>query len=306
MVTTTAAIKKETEVISDYRCFFCFARAFERLLEKENLSPEEKKCFAQDMFGLLDKSKYDFSVPKLSRELHVLLKKRSHNSDPYKAAKKQSNDLVLGMYPELQKLVSGSGNGFDTALRLAIAGNIIDYGVSNQFDLTSTIDKVLNTDFAIDDSAGLKNALAQAKSVLYLGDNSGEIVFDKLFIETIKHPGVVYAVRGEPVINDATEEDARYVGMDRVARIQPNGYDAPSTLLEHCSGEFTEVFNRADVIISKGQGNLEGLLGKTDKDVYFLLMVKCDVIADVLGVKKGDFVVKRNNMEQDEDCSGQR
>lgn len=283
----------EKEVISDYRCYFCFARAFERLLEKENLTPEEKKSFADDMFGLFKKGKSGFSIPELSRELHMLLKQHSNNPDPYQQVKKQSNDLVLSMYPELKDLVFHSGNYFDTSLRLAIAGNIIDYGISNSFDLHSTIDKVLNSEFAIDDSLELKQALSEAKTVLYLGDNCGEMVFDKLFIETIMHPNLIYAVRGEPVINDVTLEDARYVGMDRVADLLSNGYDAPSTLLEHCSPEFLEVFNRADVVISKGQGNLEGLLGKTEKEVYFLLMVKCEVIADALGVKKGDFVVKK-------------
>ncbi len=293
MEITSVTIKEEKEVISDYRCYFCFAKAFERLLEKENLTPEEKKCFASDMFGLFNKEKSGFSIPKLSRDLHMLLKQYSDNSDPYKQVKKQSNNLVLNRYPELKDLVFHSSNYFDTALRLAIAGNIIDYGIGNYFDLQGTMDTVLNSEFAIDDSLELKQALSEAKTVLYLGDNCGELVFDKLFIETIMHPNLIYAVRGEPVINDVTLEDARYVGMDKVADLISNGYGAPSTLLEYCSPEFQEVFNSADVIISKGQGNLEGLLGKTDKDVYFLLMVKCDVIADALGVRKGDFVVKK-------------
>ena len=185
---------------------------------------------------------------------------------------------------------------FDTALRLAIAGNIIDYGISNHFDLQSTIDKVLSCDFAIDDSVRLKQELSVAKNVLYLGDNCGEIVFDKLFIETIMHPNLTYAVRGNPVINDVTLDDAQFVGMNVVADIISNGYDAPSTILEYCSAEFVDAFNRADVIISKGQGNLEGLLGRTTKNVYSLLMVKCEVIADTLGVNNGDFVVKKNNL----------
>lgn len=293
METTSVTINKKKDVISDYRCFFCFARAFERLIEKENLPSEEKKCFASDMFGLFNEVKYDFSIPMVSRELHVLLKQYSDNPDPYQKTKKQSNDLVLAMYPELKDIVFQSANQFETALRLAIAGNIIDYGIGNHFDLQGTIDKVLYSYFAVDDSVELKQALSEAKTVLYLGDNCGELVFDKLFIETIMHPNLIYAVRGEPVINDVTLEDARYVGMERVADLVSNGYNAPSTLLEHCSSEFLEVFNRADVIISKGQGNLEGLLGKTDKEIYFLLMVKCEVIADALGVKKGDFVVKK-------------
>lgn len=288
-------IQEKEEVISDYRCFFCFARAFERLLEKENLSPEVKKQFAGDMFALLNGVKNDLSVPALSRELHMLLKQYSNNPDPYKEVKKQSNDLVLAMYPELKAKVFCSVDQFDSALRLAIAGNIIDFGISNDFDLQATIEKVLNSDFAIDDSIELKQALLKAKTVLYLGDNCGEMVFDKLFIETIMHPNLIYAVRGAPVINDATLEDAKNVGMDIVADIISNGYDAPSTILEQCSAEFLSVFKRADVIISKGQGNLEGLLGKTKKEVYFLLMVKCEVIADILNVKKGDFVIKKQD-----------
>ena len=292
----SATFLEDKEMISDYRCFFCFARAFERMLEKENLLHEEKKQFASEMFGLFNKVKNDLSIPALSRELHVLLKQYSDSPDPYKEVKKQSNDLVLAMYTELKNKVFSSVNQFDSALRLAIAGNIIDFGISNDFDLQATIDKVLGSDFAIDDSIKLKQAISKAKTVLYLGDNCGELVFDKLFIETIMHPNLIYAVRGVSVINDATIDDAKYVGIDIVADIISNGYDAPSTILEHCSSEFLEVFNRADVIISKGQGNLEGLLGKTGKEVYSLLMVKCDVIADALGVKKGDFVVSKNKV----------
>ena len=196
----------------------------------------------------------------------------------------------MEMYPDLKNIVFQSANQFETALRLAIAGNIIDYGIGNDFDIHDTIDKVLNSDFAIDDSLQLKQALSEVKTVLYLGDNCGEMVFDKLFIETIMHPNLIYAVRRAPVINDATLDDAKYVGMDLVANVISNGYDAPSTLLEHCSTDFLEVFDRADVIISKGQGNLEGLLGKTDKAVYYLLMVKCEVIANALSVPVNFFV----------------
>lgn len=282
-------------MISDYRCFFCFARAFEKLLEEEELTVAEKNSFTRGMTMLYSKSQENFSAPCFSRELHQILKLYSNNPDPYIEVKKHSNDLVLGMYPALKKLLIESENPYETALRLAIAGNIIDFGISNQYDLDATIDKVLKSDFAINRSSELKGALSTAKTVLYLGDNSGEIVLDKLFIETIMHPNLTYVVRGAPVINDATIDDARYVGMDTVADVITNGYDAPSTIVDKCSDEFKELFDCADVIISKGQGNLEGLLGKTDKEVYFLLMVKCDVIAEALKVKKGDFVVKKQD-----------
>jgi uncharacterized protein with ATP-grasp and redox domains len=277
-------------MISDYRCFFCFARAFGKLLEKENLTIEAKNCFTHDMALLYNKEGDVFSAPAFSRELHSILKQYTNNPDPYKDAKKQSNDLILGMYPDLKEQILKSENTYEKALRFAIAGNIIDFAVSRDFNMQATIDKVLYSNYAIDHSKALKRAISNADTVLYIGDNSGEIVFDKLFIENLMHPNLFYAVRGAPVINDVTMDDAIYVGMDNVADIISNGYDAPSTILEHCSTEFRVVFERADVIISKGQGNLEGLLGKTDKEVYYLLMVKCDVIAELLSVPVNSFV----------------
>ncbi len=292
-----AIIKTEKEVSTDYRCYFCFARAFERIIEKTELSTDEKKLFASDLFRMFNQKETDFSVPAFSRQVHALFRQYTKNPDPYQEIKQQSNDLVMNRYDDFKQILFQSENQFETALRLAIAGNIIDYGVSDKFDLQAALDKVLNSDFAINHSAELKQAIAKANTVLYLGDNSGEIVFDKLFIETMMHPNLWFAVRGAPVINDVTIEDARYVGMDQVADVISNGYDAPSTLPEHCSPEFRELFNQADVIISKGQGNLEGLLDyPTDKEIYFLLMVKCDVIADILGVQKGSFVACNRNL----------
>lgn len=290
---------------SDYRCYFCFARLFENLIEKTNLTPEEKQCFVSQMFGLFHSEKDGFSVPYLSREVHLLFKKYSDNNDPYKWVKRQSNDMVLSRYDDLKKTVTTSADPFVTALKLAIAGNIIDYGIPQHFDLDETIGKVLASDFAIDYSKDLKQSLSEAKSVLYIGDNAGEIVFDKLFIETIHHPDLWYAVRGAPIINDVTLEDANYVQMNEVAHVIENGYDAPSTMLSHCSKEFKDLFSRADIVISKGQGNLESLLHESSKKIYFLLMVKCDVIADILGVKKGQFVVARNVVEN-ENCHSKR
>jgi len=126
---------------------------------------------------------------------------------------------------------------------------------------------------------------------LYLGDNAGEIVFDKLFIRTINHRNLTYVVRGGPIINDATMEDAEYTGMNKVANVISNGFDAPSTVPSESSRQFQQYFSKADIIISKGQGNLEGLLPLNDKRIFFLLMVKCDVMAELLGVDKESFVV---------------
>jgi uncharacterized protein with ATP-grasp and redox domains len=212
-------------------------------------------------------------------------------------AKKENNDQAISMFPELEEIIRQSKDPFGTALRLAIAGNIIDFAAGDNFNLQATIDRSLTTFFAIDHSDRLKNALEKAKTVLYLGDNAGEIVFDKLFITTIKHPNLIYVVRGAPIINDATMEDAEYVGMSNAAKVISNGYDAASTIPSKSSKEFQEYFEKADLIISKGQGNLEGLFPLNDVRLFFLLMVKCDVIAEFLKVKKESFVVYNPSAE---------
>ena len=126
---------------------------------------------------------------------------------------------------------------------------------------------------------------------MYLGDNAGEIVFDKLLIETIGNKNVTYVVRSAPILNDVTINDAKEVGIDNVAEVISSGYDAPSTVLSKSGTTFLNKYLSADLIISKGQGNLEGLLYENDPRIFFILMAKCDVIAETLKVNKGSFLV---------------
>ena len=278
-------------MISDHRCFFCFTRAFEKLLAKENIPVGEKNAFTREMVSLYHNKWDRLYSPEFSRELHVVLRKHTNNADPYKNEKKANNDQAISLIPEAREIIRNSEDPFRTALRIAIAGNIIDFAANDNFDILTTIAKALDSEFSIDYSKELKERLAEAKSVLYLGDNAGEIVFDRLFIETLGHPGITYVVRGGPVINDATMEDAHYTGMTGVTKVISSEYDAPSTILHKSGKLLQEHFRQADLIISKGQGNLEGLLQLNDKRIFFLLMVKCDVIAELLNVRKGDLVV---------------
>ena len=278
-------------MISDHRCFYCFARAFEKLLEKESISNDAKGSFTIDMIRLYQNNINDFSAPLFSRELHNILRTYTNNSDPYKEEKRKNNDQALSMLPELEYIMKQSEDPFSTALRLAIAGNIIDFAANDKFNLQVTIDSALFSDLAIDHSFLLKRKTEEADKILYLGDNAGEIVFDKLFIKNLNHDNLTYVVRGAPIINDATMEDADYVGMKEVANVISNGDDAPSTVTARSSSQFQKHFSEADIIISKGQGNLEGLFPLNDDRIFFLLMVKCEVIAEFLNVKKDSFVV---------------
>ena len=276
----------------NHRCLFCFARGFEKLLDKHIQSNEEKLGLAQRFFDMMAKADTSQPTPRIARDFHALIREYLDDPDPYKKEKAASNKLALSLYPVLKENVAKAPDPFDRAVRYAIAGNIMDYGPTNHFDVETTLQKVENSPFAIDHSEDLRKRIRMAKNILYLGDNAGEIVMDRLLIETMNHPGVTCAVRGYPVINDATLEDARMVGMERVAKVISNGYDAPSTILEEVNGEFTKAWQKADLIIAKGQGNFEGLMHQRDQRLFFLLTVKCQVIGDMLGVQKGEFVVK--------------
>jgi hypothetical protein len=274
----------------DNRCKTCFTNNYDWLLEKNPLSGCEALSFCGFFNRLIDNGEIK-PTPEIQREILHKLHTLNGVADPYFEEKQQSNRIAFMLYGEWKPKVLVSANPFNLALRLAIAGNIMDYGANQVFDVRKTITKTLHTDFAIDHSAALKQSIAKAKSILYLGDNAGEIVFDKLFIETIKHPNVIFAVKDAPVLNDVTVEDAKATGMNEVAEIISNGYDAGSTLLKKCSSEFLDVYHSADLIISKGQGNLEGLIDERDPRIFFLFMVKCEVIAERTGVPKGSLVV---------------
>ncbi|MDY0098101.1 MAG: ARMT1-like domain-containing protein [Bacteroidales bacterium] len=278
-------------MIFDYRCFFCLARSFEKLLEKESLSTQAKNSFILDMTEYYRIHHGKISSPEFAREMHLVLKEYTGNSDPYKTEKQENNLHALRIIKEMKDIVKLAPDPFLTALRLTIAGNVIDFAASQNFNLENTINKSLESGFAIDHSEKLRNAAKKAESILYLGDNAGEIVFDKLFIQIMNHKKVTFVVRGMPVINDATLEDAECIGMRDVAQVISNGYDAPSTIIEKSSDEFRKHFYEADLIISKGQGNLEGLIHLNDERIFFLLMVKCNVIAELLKVEKDSFVV---------------
>ncbi|MFA8436015.1 MAG: DUF89 domain-containing protein [Marinifilaceae bacterium] len=277
-----------------YQCFFCHIRSFEKLLKEQPIKEEDKKNLTLEFLNWFGKMNRDDKSPDITRSIHQKMKEILGSSDPYREIKKSCNDYLLQQYPRLKERVLTSKDPFTTALKLAIAGNIIDYAASPDHSVDETIEYVMESDFAINHVQKLKERIQKAKTILYLGDNAGEIVLDRLFLETLNHPGIHFAVRGEPIINDVTLEDARYVQMERYAKVISNGYGAPSTLVEKSSAEFQDLFYRADLIISKGQGNLEGLLENQEQSIFYLLMVKCNLIGSRLGVEKGNFVVCHN------------
>lgn len=277
-------------------CQKCQILQANKLLLKHSI----KDFIAEDIITrfrlFIDEFKNNLSAPEASCFLNRLIKKAARNNDLYRKEKADYNNLMLSTEKEIIDTINRSENPFQTALRYALAGNIIDFGPPGQFDVFKILSEAASKEPAIDHSNLLQEELLKASTVLYLGDNAGEIVLDKIFIKTINHPNLYFATRGGNVLNDITLTDAEEVGIMRVARTISNGYDAPSTILNRCSPEFRQIFNKADVVVSKGQGNLEGLLNVRDKKIFFLFMVKCNVIGEMVCVDKNNTVVFSNQM----------
>ncbi|MBN1273390.1 MAG: DUF89 family protein [Candidatus Aminicenantes bacterium] len=271
-----------------YPCFFKQALNTARMLQ---MSEEKTLEILNELGKKLPGIPFGASPPEIGREVYRLVTCLTKVSDPFKKIKTDCIHQALNLYQDLKSRVAGSKDRLETAVRLAIAGNVIDFGANSSFDLNRDIEDILFQEFAINHYASFREALNKTDHVLFLGDNAGETVFDRLLIEELgKH--VVYAVREKPVINDAVEEDAVLSGIDKVAEIVSSGCDAPGTILHLCSNTFRDRFLSAALIISKGQGNYEGL-SEEKAPLFFLLKAKCGIIARDLGVAKGDIILKK-------------
>lgn len=255
----------------------------------------DREVLYTKVFSELAGMDYSESTPEVFGRIFRLIKAHIGCDDPYREIKARYNGMFLGREKELY----GRAVTLADAIKYAIVGNIIDFNpihVDVERDMKKLFADFDSLTLAIDDTASLIGELESAKTVLYLGDNCGEIVFDKLLISRIReknpHCRVYFAVRGEPVINDNTYEDAVSVGMDTVAEIISNCGSAPGTVLSQASREFRGIFDSADVIISKGQGNYE-CLSDVKRPIYFMLMAKCDVIAESLGVPMKSAICKK-------------
>jgi uncharacterized protein with ATP-grasp and redox domains len=220
--------------------------------------------------------------------------------DLFKEAKQLQNQQALACYPQLRQILEEEENRLLTAVRIAATGNIIDLGTAMEVDIAREVRRVLHHPLPIDDTEKLRAMLAQPRKILYLADNAGEIVFDRILIEELLgHHAVTVVVRGGPVINDATLEDAQAVGLTELAPVITTGSNRIGVPWVHVSEQFRQCYQQSDLVISKGQGNFETMSERHDKDIFYILRAKCDIIAHELGVGYLDLIMKhqppRNN-----------
>ena len=276
-------------------CFIKSALEMARLVDGNEILHKE---ILDEVTRMVPDFSLGCSPPEMARGIHKVMERRFGDKDIYASIKKESNRKALALYPRLKAKVHSAQDPLLTAVEIAIAGNVIDYAAKNTLNIEDEIEKLFTHEFShinktIFDYDHFRSDLDKAGLILYLADNAGEVLFDRVLIEEIPHQkSIIFAVRDKPVINDALIADAEECGIDERAQIISSGVDAPGTVLKYCSERFLKIYKSADLIISKGQGNYEAL-SQEKENIYFLFRAKCPVIARHAEVGLGDIVLKK-------------
>ena len=297
--------RKAHQPILGLECLHCVLNQVIATTELAGMPEPRRRALMQRCVERMAQTGIDHNNSELIGEIYRMVLDELGDRDPYAKVKRDFNEGMLRLCPEVRRHIRSSADPLAAAVRASIAGNLIDIAALGLgVTMDAAMAKVREVDEAglyVDDCAALKDALAGAKTLLVLGDNCGEIALDKLLIETILelYPGIraQYGVRGAPVVNDVTREDAAQVGMEEVAEVIDNGDDLLTTLLYRTSPAFNAAFDAADVVIAKGMGNLEGLQFCDRENLFFLLIAKCDVVARIVRAPKGSILCMKQARE---------
>lgn len=277
-------------------CFPCFLKQANLALSAASADTTLWRDVLKAVLEDIKAADFAKSPAHTSTHMHRRIR-RMLGRDPFAALKSEYNDRAMALLPSLKATVRTSTDPLMTAARMAIAGNIIDFGIFRSVDVEGTVQRALTEPFATDHGSHFAEAINHCTDVLYLLDNTGEIVFDMILIEEIQRLGktVTAVVRGGPILNDCTIEDARHVGLDALCHVIDNGSDFVGTVLEEAHEDFRSRFYRpGSLIVSKGQGNFETLLN-LPQNIFYLLQAKCDVVAGAMGIEKGSMLLMGNH-----------
>ena len=293
----------------------CLPCVLNQILDASRMSSADERLHAEILkegFALLARYEEYHSSPDLVADMHKIVKRVTGVADPYAQTKARDIKAALEVYPALTAFLDDDSIDLTgeacseadlgcikmyRALKIAVTGNILDSAIMKDIDLARSLDEELKRPFVLCDLSLFLEKLRSAKTILIIADNAGEAVFDRVLIEYLDHKDLIYAVRDVPIINDLTIEDARAAGVDRCACVISCGSDAPGAILSRCDEELRAIFDRADIVISKGQGNFEAL-SDCGRDVFFLLKAKCAMIAKRLDVRIGDYVFFRGGHDE--------
>jgi damage-control phosphatase, subfamily I len=274
-------------------CVACILNQVEKTLTL--LAPEER--ITSTIRGQAHEMSKSFSFahtpPWVAREVYEMIARETGLEDPLAVVKQKSIELATSLLPDVYLAIEKSSDPLFSAIKASAAGNVIDFGAKEQFDLEEEIAKVFDTPFAVDEYEAFQKKLQSSDSLLMLADNAGENVFDKVLLETIKRlyptKSLYYATRGKAIINDITTKEAYQIGIDEVATILDTGVDTPGLEAERASDAFWEMYQSAPLVLAKGMGNYE-CLENGQRDLFFLFKVKCNVVANSIKQEVGSLI----------------
>lgn len=277
-------------------CIHCLARQAVEIAEEATNNEKMQEEIIKRSMKELGEMDFNETAPEIAFRMHQHAKSITGINDPYIALKHQYNEIAEEIYETIikEKWLDKAEDPFDMACRLAIAGNIIDFSVGLKLEpadiLKSVEDSIKHNIFGTGTTA-LKEAVEKSNKIMYIADNSGEIIFDKFLLEKLPLHKVTFVVKGGPIVNDATMEDAISAGIIKLVKVIDNGHSSQGTILKHCSSTFVNEFNETDLIISKGQANFETLSDIKDKTIFYLLRAKCSSVASAIGCNSMEYVL---------------
>jgi damage-control phosphatase, subfamily I len=280
-------------------CVHCYLKQVVSTMKRIGL---EDKLQYEILYKLMDEIKNLDNSNTPAYNSSIILEKAYDmlgDSDPYLSAKKDSNDIALSFYPELKERLANSKERLHDAVKMSVAGNVIDLGIYRDFNIDSALAQVMEEGFSVDCFSLFESELSKTDRVIIIGDNAGEIVFDKILIEELVRIGksVTYVVKSKPVLNDATMDDAEYVGLRDIANVIETGSGHLGVSLADISDEFRYELENASLIVSKGQANFESLedVDWISRKAFFLLKIKCEEVARVSGLEFNSMVFLRKS-----------
>jgi damage-control phosphatase, subfamily I len=290
-----------------FECIPCIINQAIITLELCGSSRDLRKKVISSLLQELKNIDYNLSPSENTDIAYWLISKYTGINDPYLSMKKDHNIAALKLYPELEKMLNLASDRLYMAAKIAIAGNIIDMGISSnhngQMDFKQILRNIQELPLAIDDFSKFMKNLTRTKNILYMADNAGEIVFDKIFINELAASGknIIVSVKSGPIINDANIDDALQAGIDKIAKIVETGHNRIGNPPGYMSAGFAKIFKSSDLIICKGQGNFE-TLESIQAPAYFLLKAKCNSVAKELGVNYLDIVFAKSKNFMENKC----
>jgi len=281
-------------------CVTCIFSQSLRVCEKLQVDNKTTKKILDSVAGMIPEWSFDETPPQVAARVYPKIAKLLQTDDIYYDFKREATERAKAFIPFVEEMIDKHNDKFHASLKAAVAGNVIDLAAMEQFDLQEEVEKVFDSPFEIDDSEELRNILQNSKNLLVVGDNAGEHLFDKVMMKCLKNlfPNlhIFYAVRGKPIINDITIDEAIEAGLDEVAEIVDSGVDTPGLDLNLASNKMMSVYKQADVVLAKGMGNYESLNGVSIRPTFFLLKVKCSVVAASLGRNVGDIICYKESL----------